>query len=465
MILKKKRVQTLKRARLTEGPVGKTLVRLTIPMIFGIVGIVAFNLVDTFFVGKLGTDELAALSFTFPVVLIINSLAHGLGIGASAVISRAIGEGDHHKVQRLTTDSLVLSVLLVAFFVVLGQLTINPIFRLLGATPEILPLIKQYMRIWYFGMIFVVVPMVGNNAIRATGDTKTPSIIMIVAVVFNLIFDPMLIFGIGPFPRLELTGAAIATVISRGITFLVALYVLYFRDKMITFVLPKIRDIITSWKRILYIGLPNAGTRMVIPLAIGVITRIVASYGREAVAAYGVSSRIEFFALAVVMALRSVIAPFVGQNWGAGRYDRLKLGNKLSERFSMGWGLIMYIILAAAARPIASLFNDNPDVISTIVLYLRIVPIGYGLQGVLLLSTAAMNVLNRPLHGTFLTIIQMFALYIPLAFAGSYLIGLPGVFAALGFVYCGAGIASHFILCKIVAAEEQKQPSLLNPPL
>ncbi|GAI71534.1 unnamed protein product, partial [marine sediment metagenome] len=269
MILKKKTVQTLKRARLTEGPVGKTLVRLTIPMIFGIVGIVAFNLVDTFFVGKLGTDELAALSFTFPVVLIINSLAHGLGIGASAVISRAIGEGDHHKVQRLTTDSLVLSVLLVAFFVVLGQLTINQIFRLLGATPEILPLIKQYMRIWYFGMIFVVVPMVGNNAIRATGDTKTPSIIMIVAVVFNFIFDPMLIFGIGPFPRLELAGAAIATVISRGITFLVALYVLYFRDKMLTFVKPKIRDIITSWKRILYIGLPNAGTRMVIPLAIG----------------------------------------------------------------------------------------------------------------------------------------------------------------------------------------------------
>ncbi|GAI66688.1 unnamed protein product, partial [marine sediment metagenome] len=149
-------------------------------------------------------------------------------------------------------------------------------------------------------------------------------------------------------------------------------------------------------------------------------------------------------------------APFVGQNWGAGRYDRSKLGNKLSERFSIGWGLIMYIILAAAARPIASLFTKNPDVISVIVLYLRIVPVGFGLQGILLLSTAAMNVLNRPLHGTFLTIIQMFALYIPLAFAGSYLIGLPGVFAALGFVYCAAGIASHFLLRKIINEEENR---------
>ena len=319
MILKNKTVQTTKSARLVEEPVGKTLVQLTIPMIFGIVGIVAFNLVDTFFVGRLGTDELSALSFTFPVVLIIASLAHGLGIGASAVISRAIGEGNHHKVQRLTTDSLVLSVLLVAIFAVIGQLTIDPIFRLLGATPDILPLIKQYMRIWYFGMIFVVVPMVGNNAIRATGDTKTPAAIMIVAVVCNFVLDPLLIFGIGPFPRLELVGAAIATVISRSITFFVSLFILYFRDKMITFVVSTFKSVINSWKRILYIGLPNAGTRMVIPLAIGVITRIVASYGHEAVAGYGVSSRIEFFALTVIMALRSVIAPFVGQNWGASR--------------------------------------------------------------------------------------------------------------------------------------------------
>ncbi|TES94429.1 MAG: MATE family efflux transporter [Candidatus Cloacimonadota bacterium] len=447
-------MKTVRQARLVEGSVGKILVKLTIPMVFGIVGIVAFNLVDTFFVGRLGTDELAALSFTFPVVLIINSLAHGLGIGASAVISRAIGEGNHNEVQRLTTDSLVLSVLLVTIFVVIGQLTIDPIFRLLGATPEILSLIKQYMRIWYFGMIFVIVPMVGNNAIRATGDTKTPAAIMIVAVICNFALDPLLIFGIGPFPRLELAGAAIATVIARATTFFVSLIILHFRERMIAFIIPSFKTVMNSWKRILYIGLPNAGTRIIMPLTIGIITRIVASYGKEAIAGYGVSLRIEFFSLTVIMALCSVIAPFVGQNWGAGRYDRLRLGNKLSERFSMGWGLLMYIILAAAARPIASLFNDNPEVISTIVLYLRVVPIGYGLQGILLLSTASMNVLNKPLHAAALTVLQMFALYIPLAFVGSYLIGLPGVFAALALVYCTAGTASHFVLGKIMAVEE-----------
>ena len=240
-------------AKLIEGPIGKTLTKMTIAMTFGLMGMVAFNLVDTFFVGKLGTDQLAALSFTFPVVLVVSSIALGLGFGASAVISRAIGEGDHHKVQRLTTDSLLLSVIIVICFVIIGLFTIEPLFKALGATSKIIPYIKTYMRIWYFGMPFVVVPMVGNNAIRATGDAKTPSIIMLIAVCVNTVLDPLLIFGIGPFPELGIKGAAIATVISRFTTFSVALWVLTKREKMISFDIPKISEILSSWKQVIFI--------------------------------------------------------------------------------------------------------------------------------------------------------------------------------------------------------------------
>ena len=180
------------RARLIEGSVGRLLVRLTVPMILGIVSMVAFNLADTFFVSRLGSTALAALSFTFPVVLVINSIALGMGIGASAVISRAIGEGNEDRVRRLTTDSLSLSLIIVFVFVIIGQLTLDPLFRILGATRELVPLITQYMRIWYWGMIFVVVPMVGNNAIRAGGDTKTPGFIMGAVAGLNFLIDPML---------------------------------------------------------------------------------------------------------------------------------------------------------------------------------------------------------------------------------------------------------------------------------
>jgi len=270
--------------QLVEGPVGKTLVRLTLPMLVGILGMVAFNLVDTFFVGRLGTRELAAMSFTFPVVLVVSSIARGLGVGTTAVISRAIGEGDHQKVQRLTTDSLLLSLLVVIAFVVVGVLTIEPLFRLLGAGDEVLPLIKRYMLIWYVGMPFVVIPMVGNSAIRATGDTKTPSVIMLTAMLVNLGLDPLLIFGPGPFPRLELAGAALATAIARASALGVSLYVLRKREGMITLSLPRLRELANTWRRVLYLGVPAAATYIVIPLSTGIVTRLVAGYGVDRVA-------------------------------------------------------------------------------------------------------------------------------------------------------------------------------------
>ena len=439
-----------KKAQLIEGPVAKTLFNMTLPMIVGMVGMVAFNLIDTFFVGQLGTQELAALSFTFPVVMVIGSLAMGIGIGASAVISQAIGRGDHYRVQRLTTDSLILSMLLVTFFVLFGLLTIRPFFSLLGATPEIVSLIRQYMVIWYPGVLFFVIPMVGNNAIRATGDTKTPSAIMLVAVIVNVILDPLLIFGLGPFPMLGLAGAAIATVVARAITLVVALWVLYYRDGMITLELPPLKTVINSWKSILYIGLPVAGTRLLYPISMGVIIALVSSYGHEAVAAFGVGTRVEFLAMTVIFALSTVLRPFVGQNWGAGRYDRVKLGVKYSNVFSLMWGVAMFIVLALAARPIASLFNDDPQVISIIMLYLWIVPIGYALFGVFQISTTTLNVLHKPGHAAVLMVIQMFGLYIPLAYLGSYLFGLPGIFFAVVLAYSLTGIASHFVLKRVL---------------
>ena len=444
------------RARLVEGNVGRLLVRLTIPMIFGILSMVAFNLVDTFYVGRLGSNELAALSFTFPIVLVINSLAMGMGIGASVVISRAIGEGNHEEVRRLTTDALSLSLIIVVFFVCVGMLTMDPLFRLLGATPELLPLIRRYMRIWYFGVVFVVVPMVGNNAIRAGGDTKTPSLIMMIVAGMNFIIDPLLIFGIGPFPRLEIAGAAIATVISRAVAMVISLYVLGHREKMITLNLKPLHKTLHSWKQILYIGLPAAGARIILPIGVGLVTRFVAAYGSEAVAGYGVSSRFEFFALTVVAALSTVMGPFVGQNLGAGTIDRIKKGVSYSHRFSLVWGFFVFILMFFIANPISALFSKDPDVASTIILYLRIVPLAYGLTGILYLTVAVLNVFRKPFHAAFLMMMQMFILYIPLASVGSRIWGLHGIFGALLVSYSVSGFIAHKLLNRTIRQEAEK---------
>jgi len=426
------------------------LARLTGPMTFGILGMIVFNLMDTFYVGRLGTVELAALSFTFPVVLVISSIAHGLGVGMTAAVFKAAGKQDREKQVRLITHGMVLSFLVVCFFVLLGQLTINPVFRLLGADEETLPVIREYMSIWYWGVIFVVIPMTGNSAIRGMGDTKTPSMVMLVAAVMNTILDPLLIFGVGPFPRMGVTGAALATVCSRALTFVVASYILICREKVISLRHRSISHIWESWKEILHVGVPNALTKMIIPLASGIITGMIAVHGREAVAGFGVATRLDMFALILINALISVLPVFIGQNWGAGKKDRVLRGIRVSSQFALIYGAGMYLLLALAARPIGFLFNDNPLVVDVIVRYLRIVPLAYGMQGIMLVSVTSLNVLKRPVHAAVFTLIQMFGFYVPLAVAGSRLIGVSGIFGALALSYLVMGPLAHALTRKYI---------------
>lgn len=157
----------MNRARLTQGPVSRVIIRLAGPMTIGLLSIFFFNLADTYFVAQLGTRHLAAMSFTFPVVMVLLGVSFSLSTGTTSEVSRAIGAGNEAAVRRLASDSIALSFLVVALLAGLGMLTIDPLFRLLGAGPDILPLIRDYMLIWYGGIAFLVVPMVANASIRA----------------------------------------------------------------------------------------------------------------------------------------------------------------------------------------------------------------------------------------------------------------------------------------------------------
>jgi putative MATE family efflux protein len=428
------------RSTLTSGPVGLTLLKLTLPMMVGMVGMVLFNLVDTYFVGRLGIDELAAMSFTLPIVMLQGSIAMGLGVGASSVISRLIGKGDPEKVKRQTTDSLVLSVLMVIVLVIGGLVTIEPLFRLLGADGNLLVLVKKYMFIWYLGLPFVVVPMVGNNAIRAAGNTVIPSAIMLLAIVLNIILDPLLIYGPGPFPAMGLEGAALATVFARAGTFIGSLLFLHLKFSMISTRIPRLTEMFHSWKEMMFIGVPAAVAQIIVPLSMGVITRIISKFGREAVAAIGVGNRAEMFAMAPLMALSSVLVPFIGQNSGAGKMDRIRKGLKISRFFSMGLGLLMFLVFLVFGRQIGSVFNDDTSVIDIFYRFVVFASAGYGLLGVLMVNTAAFNALKKPFHSTGLNILRMVLLYIPLAFFLSMFFNEDGVFigALLSSILAGA---------------------------
>jgi Na+-driven multidrug efflux pump len=252
-----------------------------------------------------------------------------------------------------------------------------------------------------------------------------------------------------------ISGAALATVISRSFTFSVALYVLAIREDMIPCSASTVKEIFHSWRAILHIGIPTSLARLVLPLTTGIIVRFLSYYGAAAVAAYGVATRIEFFGMTVIIAVSSVLAPFVGQNRGAKLFDRIRRGIWSGKIFALSWGIGFGLIVIVAARPIALFFNDDPTYLSVLISYLRIVPITYGMHGILLICVAALNVLKKPFLAAAMVAGEMFVLCIPLAWLFSYPFGPTGIFSAISISFLLAGIGGHFVLKKIINQEEE----------
>ncbi|MBD1583897.1 MATE family efflux transporter [Pseudoalteromonas sp. S16_S37] len=410
-----------------------TLKRMTIPMIFGMITLMMFNIVDTFFISMLGTEQLAAVSFTFPVTFTVISLAIGLGIGTSAVIAKALGANKIDEAKFDATIALLISAVFVFALSVVGFIFIEPIFKLLGANHEVMPYIYDYISIWFLGSVFLITPMIGNSVLRASGDTKTPSFIMGFAGLINAVLDPLLIFGLGPIPALGIKGAAIASVIAWSVAVAIILYLLAIKKRLLSLHSGQ-QGVISASRKILKIGFPAAGANMLTPMAMAVMTAIVASYGPEAVAAFGVGSRIESIASLVVLALSMTLPPFVSQNFGAGKYDRVQQAYKQTLKFVMVWQLLIYLVLLVFSSLISRTFGNEAEVVRVIELFIYIMPLSYGLQGIIILSNSSFNALHKPMNALALSVVRLFIFYVPFAYIGSLLGDLPGLFigAAIG---------------------------------
>ncbi len=430
-------------ARLTHGSVGRHLVDMAVPVLFGIFTMMGQAFVDMWFIGRVGDRELAALSFAFPILMIVTSVAIGLGAGTSSVVARAIGAHNHRRARRLATDSLILSFGITAIISALGFFTIEPLFTLLGAPADMIPLIAGYMTILYAGVPFVVVGMVGMSSMRATGDTRLPSMLMVIASVANIILDPILIFGFGPVPAMGLNGAALAALLSRAAIFGGTLYFMRMRLDMLTFNKPDPGELRSSWADVLHVGIPAAGTNAIIPIATGVITAMLARYGPEAVAGFGVASRVESLTLVLFYALSAVIGPFVGQNIAAGRADRIFEALRLCMLFCVGTGLAVAVLLALSGEWLPTLFSDNPQVTKVSTLYLMIAPISYGAYGMVMIMNASFNGMGKPMPAVHISVSRMALIYVPLAFVANRFFGITGIFVAYAFANIVSGVIAY----------------------
>ncbi len=428
---------------LTTGDIRSHLIRLSVPMIWGIFAIISFQLVNTFYVSLLGTEKLAAISFTFPVTYTIFAIFLGFSIGMSSVVSRLIGERKADDIRRVTTHGLLLVAIASAIVTALGIALMNPLFRLMGANAEQLVDIDSYMHIYYIGTFFICMPIVGNAALRAAGDTRTPAIIMTVAALANAALDPLLIFGLLGFPRLELQGAAISTVIANACAMLAGLWLLKSRDMIGLNFLRDLSRFSDSAKRLLFIAIP-AGLTSALPSVLNsVILSLLSKHSAASVAAFGVVTRVEAFAFIIMMALSVGMGPIIGQNWGANRHDRVKETLRQALLFCVGWSIFVALALALFAQPLAQSFSADADVQAIIVLYFLAVPFSYPLANIVSGWGSAFNAMGKPQYSAGMLFLKLIVLMIPAVYLGYQIADVKGLFAAIALVNIATGIAFH----------------------
>lgn len=412
---------------MTQAPVNYMLLRMAAPISLGMLSTFLFQIVDTYFVGHLGSAELAALAFSSTAYLVFVSVFMGLAVGVSSVVAKTAGGGETEKAQGLTMVSLGVVLILSVALCLFARAAITPMFTALGASADILPLISEYMGILYLAFPFLMLGIVGSGAVRAIGVTKETEIIFAIAGVINLVFDWLLMFGKGPFPELGLAGAAWATAMSFVFIFLGVGTILYcngligFRDMRSGF--QGLRDIVKF-------AVPTILMQVLVPATGMFTTFLLAGYGAEAVAAFGVASRIEALSLIGIFAVSMSITPFVAQNFGAGEHDRIDEAVVFAGKASIYIGVLLFAVLALAGPWIARIFSDDPDVIRFVGLYFKVVALSYGFQGIVNVTVAIFNGLQLPNIALRIMIVRTFVIVFPLLFVGSFL-GIWWVLVAL----------------------------------
>lgn len=424
---------------LTQGSLGRHILRMTPPMTIGFFAMMAFNLSDAWFVSRLGTGPLAAIGFTFPLIMVFYSIGMGLGLGTASCVSRAIGQGDHDRVSHLTTYSLLLTLVIMSLLALAGELSMPSVLRMMGAQGDIYNAALGYMRIWFCFAPLAALPMIGNNAIRSTGDTLRPGLVMASGALLNLILDPIFIFGWKGFPALGVPGAALATGLSRTMTLVISLCLLRYRFHMLTFIWTGWKQLLDAWRSVLFVAAPASATNLLLPLTGGLIVRMIADYGPAAVAATTAGQRLESFAYIIPMAMGTTLVPIIGQNWGAGRVDRVRGAWIRTNCYGIVYSLFILLLALLFAPQIAGLFSSDPAVIRLIVVYLRILLAG----AVLLHSTVhtgfSFNAVEMPMKAAGLTVLRLVGLVLPLAWTGSKLAGVPGVYAGMTIAHILSG--------------------------
>lgn len=426
-----------------------TLWRQTWPMAIGVLALLGFQLVDSAFIARLGTAQLAAQSFTFPLSFLIIGIQVGMGIAIAALISRALGAGEEARAERLS------SLVLMAGGAVIGLLAIalwvfhQPIFQLLGADETTLAFIRSYwgpqlLSSWLGALLYFT-----YSVFRAHGDTRLPGKMMVLSSLINLVLDPLLIFGVGDWEGWGLPGAAWATAIAFSVGLLVTTRKLLKRQWVSQQGLWN--EAIHSWRPFTGIAAPAMVSQLMPPLAAMLAISVVASLGESEVAAWGLASRLETLSLMVILAMTMSLPPWLGRCYGAGDWGQIQQLMRLAIKVALVWQLGLGILLSIGAPWLAMALAGNPEVQSELTLLIRFLLPSYAALGICMIVVSAGNALGWPLRAMLLSSARLFICYLPCLWLGSQFFGWWGLAAGAAVGNLLAGAMAWLVMRRILS--------------
>lgn len=417
----------------TTGPIGRTVGLLAIPMMLEMSMEAVFAVVDIAFVSRLGTDAVAAVGITEALVTVLYAIAVGLGMGVTAMVSRRIGGKNPEQAARVTGQAIWLGAILSIIIGVGGVIYARDMLLLMGASENVVATGSGFTAVLLGGSASILYLFLLNAAFRGAGDASVALRSLWLANGLNIVLDPCFIFGLGPFPEMGVTGAAVATTIGRGGGVLYQLWFLFGGRGRLEFHLRHLRLAPKLLRRMLIISIGGVGQFLISTSSWIVVMRIVAVYGSNAIAAYTIALRMLEFVWLPAWGLGNAAATLVGQNLGAGLPVRAERSAWRAAKYSLVFMSVMGASVLLAAPLITRLFSDDPEVVRIGVSCLRILGIGFPLYAVGMIMTQALNGAGDTLRPSLINFVCFWMLQIPLAWwlATQVNAGPNGVFTAI----------------------------------
>lgn len=406
--------------------VKKVLITLAIPSIVGMLVNGIYNIVDTIFVGRIGTSALGAVSVVFPFFMIIAALGISTGVGSASAISRAMGAGEKEEGENILATGILIGLMASILVIVFGSIYLEEILVLFGANETILYYAMDYAMVLVIGSPIVIVKMVLNNCMRAEGSAKASMVVLITGAVLNIILDPILIFTF----NMGIRGAAVATVFSQFVALLLQVYYYSFGKSYLKINIKSYRFKVENLYKIASIGFPMFFTQGLNSVAMAFVNNTAALYGDYAVASMGTVSRVMSLGIFAIIGYSQGFQPLAGFSYGARRYDRLWEAIKFSVKITSIFAILISVSFFYFSEQVISLFSNDVQVLEFGSRALKAYSIPFGLLGFQLVYFSLFQALGKAIPATILSVARQGLLLIPLIKILPNYIGSTGVILA-----------------------------------